>query len=178
VPDPEGAPREAELEALASGVVDLTFAGEDQFSDEVSIVAPVTVLAASRIDIQLGEHTNCTGGTVNGVHILRPLDNELTGSVAALGVPLDSREEAGQPDYSGSLSSILWSSDNGTVLFDAGGGPNPTASGTLTLDLVLNAAGADVIRCTALNAVGASIAGAVNVYVKATTSVSLVVAPK
>jgi hypothetical protein len=171
-------PRLAEVEAVAPGTSIVTFEGGNQFSDPVSVAVPVTVLDASALRIQFGTALNLKViHDVNLVTIIPEYENSPGGvRLAAAAIPVDSRDRRGGalPNYSSGLTAIEWHTDNQHVLFDKGSGPDPTSTGDLTLDLVPNLAGPDVVHVSAINSLGQTITGQFNVLVLATAEVVIV----
>jgi hypothetical protein len=168
----------ADVEAVAPGSVAVSFEGTNQFSDPVSTQAVATVLDASRFQLQLGAANHVTVKSRPNGYIFIP-DHELSPGglrVAITAVPVDARyssEPKEQPDYSSGLTSIEWTTDNQFILFDVGIGPDPTASDVLTLDLVPNVAGEDVVHVTALNSLNQPISATMRILVLATASASI-----
>jgi hypothetical protein len=177
-PDGEN-PRLAEVEAIAPGTATVTFEGGNQFSDPVSITAQVRVLDASALRIQFGAALNMeVSQTPNLVTIIPEHENSPGGvRLAVAAIPIDERDRTGgdRVDYAArGLTSIEWHTDNQRILFDKGFGPDPTSTGDLTLDLVPNLAGEDVVYVSAVNSLGQTITGQFNVLVLATAGVVIV----
>lgn len=178
-------PRLAEVEAVAPGAATITFEGTNQFSDPMTAQAPATVLDASRFVIQLGPTNHVVVRRENGRFVFIP-DHELSPGglrVTATATAVDDRfgpKEPGtgsddaMPDYSGGLTNIEWTTDSQFILFDVGFGADPTASDVLTLDLVPNVAGEDVVHLTALNSLSQPISADIRILVLATAGAQIV----
>lgn len=173
----EPTPRVANCEAIEPGSVTIRFTADDLFADPITPVDTLLrVLDAERLIIRVtGKSANVKSNHSNGVLVLSILDDSEIPTVSVAALPVDARfrERDGMPDYSGGLTSIGWSSQNGRILFDTGGGPNPTASGTLSLDLVINDTGDDGVTVTAVNSLSETITGQLTVKVLGSVTVSV-----
>jgi hypothetical protein len=165
----------AHVTGLSPGSAGFGFEAVDAFGlyDDTE---PVTVLNASRL--------------VMSVTFLVLEPAPVAGDIVGYGVgatPWDVRDDPDPPDYdalgSPGITEILWTSQNGAVVFNgqAGGSPagTPTATGSLKVDIFPDTTSgsseqtADVITCTAKNSDGVTISGTLPVLIRRVTSVEI-----
>jgi hypothetical protein len=173
----EGNQRIMHGEAIEPGTVVFRFTADDLFADPIPPVDTLLrVLDADRLLLRIGAPSaNVQVTTNNGMLVVRVSSDTPTPTIAVSAHPVDARygqrAETDMPAYN--VMSIAWATQHQRVLFDMGGGANPTATGTLSLNLVVNDFGEDVVTVTAVNSLGETITGTLPIQVLGSVSVSV-----
>lgn len=143
----------AELEAISPGTETLTFSIDDRFGDPQSAQRVITVIDTTSATFR-------TDGTFNNGTLV--ISDSGDDDVVVTAIPGDIRGE-NPPTYS--VTDILWTSANGKVEFDTGGGPSPTGTGTLSLTFVAVGVGEDIVTLSFKNSLLATITATIPVRV-------------
>jgi hypothetical protein len=115
---------------------------------------------------------------LEGIDYLIGIGTQATPEIQAVATPQDEISRRFDQHlaslYASGLTSIEWESQNGRFLFDMGGGPVPgPATGTLSLKLIPDSGGDDVITISAINSVGQAIATSFGFRILSPTEVVL-----
>jgi hypothetical protein len=140
------------------GTAVMDFDAVDSFFDNVSAQETFVVVDAVAFELILKPVAG-VGLVVTKTGYKVRLTESVTPEIAAELVPIDefgAGEHNGVPAplafYASGLTNVEWESVNGLFLFDTGGGPGPgPISDVLTLTLVPNAGGDDILRVSGTN---------------------------
>ena len=143
------------------GTRDLEFEAVDSFFDDLEAAETFVVVDAVAFELILKPQAGVSLVLTKTGYKVRIIE-QITPEISAEAVPVDEfglGEHNGVPAptafYASGLTNIEWESVNGKFNFDTGGGPGPgPISGVLTLTLVPNEGGDDIIRVSATNSSG------------------------